>query len=196
MKTKIFAFIITIFLVIVLPILLTAYVPLRQDPPVCPSDRILVKTLTDSGVNEMALTPTRSDVQEVFKLSKPAKVTPHMERTSHEFKIYQMNCYIRSYTLTENSDYRLTIQGFDDTTTTIIAQIINPGCDQAKKSKFLQEFQSAYETFSQHALINHRASKGIYKLAGAILFEGVTGKDGTQQVITTIHPVTLLTKFK
>lgn len=196
MKTKIFAFILTIFLVIVLPILLTAYIPLRQDPPTCPADRTLVKTLTDSAMNKMSFVPIRSDVQEILKIvTKPAKVTPHMERTGYEFKTYQMNCYIKSYTLTENGDYRLSLQGFDDSTSILIAQIINPNCDQAKKSKFLQEFQSAHETFSQHALLNHKASKGVYKIVGPVLFEGVI-KDGTQQVITTIHPVTILTKFK
>jgi hypothetical protein len=120
-----------------------------------------------------------------------------MERTGNEFNAYQLNCYVKSYTLTGNGDYRLTIQGFDDSTATVIAQIINPNCEQAKESKFIHEFTGAYETFSQYALPIHKASKGVYKITGVLLFEGrITGVDGMQSVTATIHPVTHIAKFK
>ena len=168
----------------------------KQQQQNCPSERLLVKTLTDSSADKISFNATRSDVQELRKIQVPEKITPNMPRTGKEFNTYQINCYVKSYTLTETGDYRLTIQGFDDTTATAIAQIINPTCEQAKNSKYIQEFQSAHETFSQYALLNNKASKGVYKIIGVLLFEGSVRKDGISVIVPTIHPVTYISKFK
>lgn len=167
----------------------------KQNDSHCTSDRILVKTLTDSLANDINFFPARTDVQEFRKLAVPSKLEPNSKRTGKEFNTYQLNCYITSYTLTENGDYRLTIQGFDDSSAVSVAQIINPACEQAKKSKHIHEFQTSYETFSQYALLNNKVPKGVYKVVGVLLYESYT-KNGTQFVSTTIHPVINLTKFK
>lgn len=168
----------------------------KQNDSHCPSDRILVKTLTDSLAGDINFFPARTDVQEFRKITVPSKLEPNSKRIGKEFNTYQLNCYITSYTLTENGDYRLTIQGFDDSSAVSVAQIINPGCEQAKKSKYIHEFQTSYETFSQYALLNNKVPKGVYKIIGVLLYESSTKKDGTQSVSTTIHPVINLTKFK
>ena len=150
----------------------------------CPSSRLEIKTLTDSASNY--LSDRRLDVQEILKLKAPSP-PPYLTRTKHEFYKCQVNCYVKSYKETEYG-YLVKIQGYDDSTALMNAHILNPDCEQAKKSVYLPYYKSAYIAFNGYAAAKKLNLKsGCYKIIGTLLYD----ESGV-----SIFPILQIVKFR
>lgn len=149
----------------------------------CPMSRADIKTLTDSGSYNLRDYPL--EVQEIMKFKIPNNYSDNLPRTNKEFVNCKTNCYIKGYTETEFG-YKLNIQGFDDTTAVINAYILNPNCDQVKKSKYFSNFESTYKAFNDYAAAK-KINRGCYKIIGTLLYEKNT---------ISICPVLQIVKFR
>ncbi len=161
----------------------------------CGKDRQNIKTLTDSAAKSVNYNPRRSDINELINLAKPPKISNDLPRSTYEYNTYVINCYIREYRLEADGDYHLVLQDMDDSTKTIIGEIVNPECDLVKKSTHLNEFIVAREEFSKYILKNNQVKSGIFRIYGVCFFDKSHGQLGVAKNGVELHPILSFKKF-
>ena len=162
----------------------------------CGVDRRAVKVLNDTDAKNISFTAMRTDVVDMTKFKCPEKISRTLPRFEKEFNVYQLNCTIREYRKEEDGDYHLVLQQADDTTITIVGEIINPTCDDLKNNPHLQEYITVRAEFEKYILPKNKVKGGYYKLKGVCFFDRPHGQLGAAKNGVELHPILSLTKFK
>lgn len=182
-----------IFVIISL-IVLTSLVSFNETS--CGIDRRDVKSLNDTSAKKINFTPKRAEVSDMVKLIPPSKISNNTPRFGDEFSSYQFNCTIREYRKEEDGDYHLVLQQADDTSITMVGEILNPTCDDLKNNPHLQEYITVRTEFEKYILPKNKVKGGYYKLKGVCFFDRPHGQLGCAKNAVELHPILSFIKFK
>lgn len=162
----------------------------------CGKSRTDIKMLVDTGIKHIDFTPRRKEVNELAKLPKPTvKISSTLPRLPAECVTYQVNCRILEYKKEDDGDYHLIIQDISDTTT-IVAEIVDPRCEVARKSNYFKQFLFVRRAFEACTLSNGKVKKGIYKIIGVAFYDKLHGAEGASANGIELHPLIYFSKFK
>lgn len=166
----------------------------------CGNERVDIKTLNDTASKRINWIPKRSSVSDLAKLVQPFPVDykskkkgvipfDKTKRFGYEFSCFQIDCKIREYRREEDGDYHLVLMDMNDTTVTIIGEIVNPECDIVKNSQYINSFKDARAEFEKYKLPNHKVQSGRYTLIGICFFDFIHGQLGVAPNGIELHPI-------
>lgn len=166
-------------------------------PKQCNFERVSIRTLSDTDAVKINLSAKRVSIADLVAIPKPQMpINNKTPRFGHEFNTYQVNCKITGWILEDNGDYHLIIQEFDDTTITIIGEILNTESPSLQKNPHYPEFTSVRTEFEKCKLPDGKVKKGAYKLIGVGFFDKIHTKQGSSKNGFELHPITYFSKFK
>ena len=182
---------VTIALCISLSLLLTAFVLVQQTP--CGTERWDVKTLSDKESAGIKWSAVNTSVKAMSQLIQPFPVKDKKFdkkiRFGYEFNVYELKCRIREFRKEDDGDYHLVLVDINDTTCTIVGEIINPDCPEISNSKYLGAFKNTREEFELFKLPKNQVMDGIYTVTGVCFFDFKHNQLGVAPNGVEIHPI-------
>ena len=82
----------------------------------------------------------------------------------------------------------------NDTTITMVGEILNPDCSELAESSMLPAYKIVREQFEKFKLPNYQAEYGTYTVTGVCFFDFKHGQLGIAPNGIEIHPIMDLTK--
>ncbi|MEW6468113.1 MAG: hypothetical protein AB1458_04275 [Bacteroidota bacterium] len=153
----------------------------------CGKQRWEIKTLSDKDAGKIRLKPKKTTIRKMRALKvKPTKDdTP---RQPIEMKAVKLDCYIAEYKKEGDHDYHLIIFSGKDT---MVAEIVDPDCPDAKKSQYNSTFRTVRDTFDVYKK-QGKYKKHKWRITGIPFIDvkhNGTRPEGQAPNEVEIHPV-------
>ena len=169
-------------------VVLTAFLPGDN----CGKERREVKALLDKEAAKIKWTSKRTSVKAMSKLvqvfPKDKKFDKKI-RYGFEYNVYELKCRIREFRKEDDGDYHLVLVDLNDTTITIVGEIINPECPDLANSQYLGAFKNTREEFELFKLPKNKVMQGVYTITGVCFFDFVHGQLGISANGVEVHPI-------
>lgn len=166
----------------------------------CGAERRDVKALLDKESSKIKWGTNKTTVKAMSKLvqlfPKDKKFDKKI-RFGYEFNVYELKCRIREFRKEEDGDYHLVLMDINDTTCTIVGEIVNPECPDLVGSQYMGAFKNTREEFEMFKLPKNKVMEGVYTITGVCFFDFVHGQLGVAPNGVEIHPIMdIVTDFK
>ena len=158
----------------------------------CGAWRWGVKTLTDSGAGQVALTPRQGQVDALRALPAPATLSGALGRTAAERVTYTVRARLMFVKEEADSDFHVVIADPRDGAT-MIAEIPDPACSQG--SRVQAQIAGARAAFIQRfgmPSTTHFApipGSPLATVIGVLFFDEIHGQKGVAPNGVELHPV-------
>lgn len=168
----------------------------------CGIDRRDVKSLLDKEAAKIKWTPKNHTVKYLSKLIQvpfPAKDKKFNKkiRYGNEFNVYEIKCRIREFRKEDDGDYHLVLVDLNDTTITIVGEIIDPNCPDLSGSQYMGAFKNIREEFELFKLPKNKVMEGVYTITGVCFYDKLHGQLGISANGIELHPIMdIQTDFK
>lgn len=155
----------------------------------CGSERIDVKTLSDSQVADIDLIPVAAIIEDLILLDPPLWGT-RAPRSAAEFVTFQVVADVIAFKLEEDRDFHIVLRGSSGET--MIAEIPAPSC--VRESRVEAEIRSARAAFLR---LFGRPRKSLtvletpvsVRMTGVLFFDKLHGQVGVAPNGVELHPV-------
>lgn len=165
-----------------------------------PDNRLAVKTLTDKEATNINWTPKETTIPAISKFVQPFpgrdKKFDKNIRFWYEFNVYEIKCRIREFRKDDQGDYHLVLMDINDSTSTIVGQILNPESPALVGSQYMGSFTNTREEFELFMLPRNKVMEGVYTITGVCFFDQ-HHEVGSAPNLVEIHPIMdIITNFK
>ena len=137
------------------------------------NDRNDVRLLKDAEYKKIDWTPKKVTVSYLSAFVQPYPKDKSFNkniRFGYEFNCYELNCFVKSYSIDDEGDYNLILADIRDTSKTIKAELVNPESSQAKKSDFVNAFSQTMIEFNKYIKIDSTLSYASFNVIGVAFF--------------------------
>ena len=139
------------------------------------NDRDDIRLLKDAEYKKIDWTPkkvTVSYLSSFIQIPFPKEKSFNKNiRFGYEFNCYELNCFVKSYTIDADGDYNLVLADIRDTSKTIKAELVNPeNNSQAKKSDFVNSFSQTIIEFNKYLKKDSTLSYASFNVIGVAFF--------------------------
>lgn len=167
----------------------------------CGIERREVKALLDKDASQIKWTPITSNIKTLVSFVQPFPVKDKKfnknVRFGYEFNVYEIKCKIREFRKEDDGDYHLVLVDINDSTRTMIGEILNPECPDLLNSQYTSALNNAREEFEMFKLPKNKVMEGIYTITGVCFFDHIHGQLGVAPNGVEIHPIMdIVTDFK
>ncbi len=157
-------------------------------PPDCGGvERWKVKVLSDNAAKNVRYkNPKKSTIKKLIALKTP-DVTGETPRLKLEKQACRITCTIDEVKKEDDKDYHLIIR---DGNSVMIAEIVDPNCPEAQKSKHINAFKIAREAFDKYRK-NGEYKKHRWRIVGVpyVDIKHGTPPEGCPENRIELHPV-------
>lgn len=153
------------------------------------------KVLVDKNASEINETPVDTTIAGIVAINTKTPETRYKEgrpRMEIEKKLYRVkHCFITDAIRENDNDIHLVIEDGDRKNPhTMIAEIPDPRCPDAKKSEWSGNFEEVRDLFLDHAT-NYRHF--LFTVTGVLFVDKAHGQTGRAPNSVELHPITELT---
>jgi hypothetical protein len=146
------------------------------------------KVVIDDLASEITSTPRTTTIESLNAISTTVyAITKNSERQDIEKQVYTIkNCFITKAILESDNDIHLVIE--DGNKRTMIAEIPDPKCPDAKHSDFISDYRKARTTFLRYQDVYHTRR---FDITGVLFIDKKHAKSPTGNASNNIelHPV-------
>ena len=158
-------------------------------------ERWTYKVLEDNEANNISETPSLTTIKDLTSINTKTKDAAYSEgrpRADFEKKVYTIkHCFITKVLRENDNDLHLVIE--DGAGNTMIAEIPDPQCPDAKKSIWIEYFNDARATMFQYRS-NFRHY--MFTVTGVAFVDRSHGQTGKAPNNVEIHPILEIKKEK
>lgn len=158
----------------------------------CGIERWKIKTLSDADTAEIDFSNIKgSSVHEQVNLLRPfGKINA---RQPSEEEVYQIECFIIGFVKEKDHDIHIKVKDVN-TDETMVIELVNPDCFDAKNSSHYHQFQEVYESFINNMGAPHSTFKlldtpTLISITGVGFWDFLHGQKGMAKNGREIHPV-------
>lgn len=168
---------------------LAAFLSLSFAPVVaeCGVSRWEVKVLADADASKVKYkVPKKTTIKKLIALKTP-ETGHNTPRLKMERQTYRIDCYIEEYKKEDDKDYHLIIR---DGEHGMVAEIVNPTCPDADRSKHVESFKKVRDLFDQYRK-NGEYKKHRWRITGVAFVDVKHGTrpKGSADNRIELHPV-------
>lgn len=146
------------------------------------------KVLIDPESENIDETPHTTTIQELRSINTKSKKNKYEEGKSRmeiEQSVYRIeHCFITDIIHEKDNDLHLVIE--DGNKNTMIAEIVDPKCPKAKKSKWEQEFLTVKQKMMQYASSFRHYQ---FTITGVLFVDKAHGQTGLAPNAVELHPI-------
>ena len=170
-------------------------IPPKKD---CGSERWDVKTLTDSDNVSVDIEHPKATTVHALTNVPTARVGRTTKRYGIEHKVFAVKCTISEWLEEDDKDFHIVINDLQHPEETMIAEIPDPDCPAAKKSRVSGKFVSARKSFEKYKLKGGKVQSGTYIVTGIAFTDLVHGRPqhGVAPNNMELHPIIDFQKIK
>lgn len=148
-----------------------------------------VKTLTDKSAAKINFNPIAISIADLLKMVPEKIIDFSTPRFGIEFKTYSVKCYINEWKQKKDGDLHLVIADIYDTTKTMLAEIPDPECGAAQKSKYKNQFVADRKMLTSFFDSSDKIKSGVYEITGVAFFDKVKNQACAAASGIEIHPI-------
>jgi len=153
------------------------------------------KVMADAAANSIDETPVDTTIEGLNKINTTLKDTKYKEngpRMGIESRIYRIkNCFITDVLREDDNDLHLVIE--DGHKHTMIAEIPDPNCPDAKNSLWGDDFRKVRKTLEENAGSYRHY---LFTITGPLFVDRFHNQTGSAPNNTEIHPIISIKRGK